>query len=38
MTTQAWVMMILTQVVVTAFCVYFFIKVLRTPNRSEREK
>lgn len=38
MTTTAIIMMVLTQSIVTAFCGYFFVKVLRTPPRSEREE
>jgi heme/copper-type cytochrome/quinol oxidase subunit 2 len=35
MNTSAIILMVLTQVVVTAFTVYFFIKVLRSPKRPE---
>lgn len=35
MSTAAIVMMVLTMSIVTYFTVYFFIKVLRTPPRTE---
>jgi len=37
MTTTAIVMMIITMGIVTSFTVYFFVKVLRTPTKSEDE-
>ena len=38
MTTLAWIMMITTMGIIAAFTIYFFIKVLRTPTRSESEQ
>jgi len=35
MTTEAIILMIVTTTIVTAFAVYFFIKVLRTPPKSD---
>lgn len=35
MNTSAIILMVLTQVVVTAFTVYFFMKVLSSPKRPE---
>lgn len=35
MNTSALILMILTQAIVTAFTIYFFVKVLRTPPRPE---
>lgn len=35
MNTSAIILMVSTQVTVTAFTIYFFIKVLRTPQRPE---
>lgn len=35
MTTGAIMMMIVTMAIVTAFALYFFIKVLRTPPKSD---
>lgn len=35
MNTSAIILMVLTQVVVAAFTVYFFMKVLRSPKRPE---
>jgi hypothetical protein len=37
MTTTAVIMMVVTMGIVTAFTVYFFVKVLRTPTKSEEE-
>lgn len=35
MTATAWTMMLVTEILVTAVTVYFFVKVLRTPPKSE---
>jgi len=37
MTSSAILMMTLTMVTITGFAAYFFIKVLRTPPKSERK-
>lgn len=37
MNPTAVVMMVLTMVTVSAFCGYFFWKIMKTPPRSERE-
>lgn len=37
MTTLAWIMMITTMGIITSFTVYFFVKVLRTPPKSESD-
>lgn len=38
MTTLAWFMMIATMGIITAFTIYFFVKVLKTPTRSESDQ
>jgi hypothetical protein len=35
MTTTAWAMMLVTDILVTVITVYFFVKVLRTPPKDE---
>jgi len=35
MTTTAWDMMLVTEILVTVITVYFFVKVLRTPSKEE---
>ncbi len=35
MSTSAVLMMVISEIVITAFTVYFFIKVLRTPPKPE---
>jgi heme/copper-type cytochrome/quinol oxidase subunit 2 len=35
MTTTAWAMMLVTDILVTVITVYFFVKVLRTPSKEE---
>ena len=37
-TTAAWIMLICTWAVIIGFTLYFFIKVLRTPQRDEDEE
>jgi hypothetical protein len=37
MTTAAWLTMILTMGIVTAFSAYFFWRVLNTPNKTDSE-
>lgn len=38
MSTTAWIMMMSTMAIVTGFTVYFFMRVLKTPDRSEEEE
>ncbi len=38
MTTTAWIMMLTTMGIITSFTVYFFLKVLKTPHKSESDK
>ena len=38
MTTVAVIMMVVTMGIVTAFTVYFFVKVLKTPTKPEEER
>jgi ABC-type nickel/cobalt efflux system permease component RcnA len=37
MTTAAWIMLVVSQVIVTAFTVYLFAKVMRTPTPVDEE-
>jgi hypothetical protein len=37
MTTTALIMWLVSNVIVTAFTIYFFIKVVRTPDKTEQD-
>jgi ABC-type nickel/cobalt efflux system permease component RcnA len=37
MTTAAWIMLVVSQVIVTTFTVYLFVKVMRTPTPIDEE-